>query len=394
VIDPADDTRHAIELANQGPRPLAAYLHVPFCYQRCGYCNFSLLAGREDLHARYVDAVLTELSWLEKPQQVETIFLGGGTPSILTPSLMERLLIGIKTWLPIHGVSEWSIEANPRDITPSNLTLWRDFGINRVSIGGQSFQARKLRVLERDHTPEDLVRSIEVAALHMPRVSLDLIFAAPQETLQEWRSDLQQSLDCGIGHLSTYGLTFEKGSRFYGQLQRHQITKADELLELDMYNMAIDTLGAGGIEHYEISNFAAKGQECQHNQAYWNSDRWWGFGPSAASYLGDTRSVNHRGTLQYLRRIETNRSPINEQDQLTQDQQCRERFVFGMRQRKGVDWQQLQMGFPKATLQAIEKILVRHIASGWIEPMGSSVRLTRAGLVISDGLWHEYLTCE
>lgn len=388
------DTHQALELANSGPQPIAAYLHVPFCYQRCGYCNFSLLADREDLHERFVQAVLVELSWLGSPQRVETIFLGGGTPSILNPRSMVRLLEALRQWLPLGGLTEWSIEANPRDITESNLQLWRSLGINRISIGGQSFQDRKLKVLERDHTSLELLRAIELAAHHMPRVSVDLIFAAPGETLDEWRSDLQQVLACRIGHVSTYGLTFEKGARFYGELQRHKITRVDEQLELDMYNLAIDMLAAGGIEQYEISNFAASGQTCQHNQAYWNADRWWGFGPSAASYLGNTRSVNHRGTLQYLRRIEAGLSPIDEQDTLTQDQQCRERFVFGMRQRQGVHWEQIKTDFSESTLRAIQASLEHHISQGWIERVGQSVRLTRAGLVISDGLWHEYLTCK
>jgi oxygen-independent coproporphyrinogen-3 oxidase len=388
------DPHLALQLSKAGPCPIAAYLHIPFCYHRCGYCNFTLLAGREDLHERFVDAIGTELSWLETPQSVETIFLGGGTPSILSPWLMERLLGSIRTWLPIQGAREWTIEANPRDITQSNLDLWRSFGINRISIGGQSFQPRKLKMLERDHSPEELSKAIELALTRMNRVSLDLIFAAPGETLDEWQADLKGCIGSGIGHVSTYGLTFEKGARFYGQLQRQQIAKVDEQLELDMYNLAIDTLGAVGIEHYEISNFAIEGQECQHNQAYWNSDRWWGFGPSAASYLGNTRSVNHRGTLQYLRRIQEESSPIDEQDQLTEDQQHRERFVFGMRQRKGVVWDQIQVGFSRGTCDAIQRVLEKHIAQGWIEQVGQRVRLTRAGLVISDGLWHEYLTCD
>lgn len=386
------NAQFAVELAKEGPRPVSAYLHIPFCYRRCGYCNFSLLSDREDLHEVFVDAMLTELSWMETPQRVDTIFLGGGTPSILNPLLMERLLKGIKRWLPIEGIGEWSIEANPRDINTTNLTLWREHGINRVSIGGQSFQDRKLQALERDHSAVELLQSIELASSMMPRVSLDLIFAAPGESINEWKADLQKSLSSPIGHISTYGLTFEKGSRFYGELQRDKIAKVDEQLELDMYNLAIDTLSDVGFEHYEISNFARKGQTCRHNQTYWNSDRWWGFGPSAACYLGNRRCVNHLGTLQYLRRIEKNISPIDQQEELTHDQQCRERFVFGMRQLQGVAWEKIKTSFPEQTSQAIDMVLEKHIEHGWIEHEGHHVKLTRAGLVISDGLWHEYLT--
>ncbi|MFM8572043.1 MAG: coproporphyrinogen III oxidase family protein, partial [Pirellula sp.] len=148
---------------------------------------------------------------------------------------------------------------------------------------------------------------------------------------------------------------------------------------------------SGGTEHYEISNFARAGEACRHNQAYWNSNRWWGFGPSAASYLGDMRCVNHRGTLQYLSRIESGLSAVEEFDRLSLDQQCRERFVFGMRQIQGVDWDQLQLQFPATTSQSIQASLTRHIEQGWIERAGRYVRLTRSGLVLSDGLWNEYL---
>ena len=199
----------------EGPRPLAAYIHVPFCHHRCGYCNFSVVANREDLIQRYIDAVLIELSRLGTEQSVKTVFLGGGTPSILPREAMARLLEGVRRWLPIETGGEWSIEANPLDVTHENLKLWSSLGINRISLGGQSFQARKLMVLERDHSPEQLSRSIHVAAEWLRNVSLDLIFAAPEETLQEWEKDLALVLEHPLKHVSTYGLTYEKGARFW-----------------------------------------------------------------------------------------------------------------------------------------------------------------------------------
>jgi len=377
-------------LVENGPKPIAAYIHVPFCSQRCGYCNFSLLANRSDLYERYVDAIERELWLLEVPRPVKTIFYGGGTPSILPEKIAEKLFNLIRHWLPLEDGGECSLEANPIDVTEKKLKFWKSEGINRLSIGGQSFQENKLKVLERDHNPQELINSIERAITYIPRVSLDLIFAAPGETLQDWLSDLDQVLKLGLEHVSTYGLTFEKGSAFWGRLQRNDLKRASEDLELEMYTRAIDILTQGGLEHYEVSNFAKPGQACQHNQTYWNGDRWWAFGPSAASYLGKHRSVNHRGTLNYLRRVEAGETALIECEELSIDQQWRERFVFGMRQMQGVPWFQWRSSVPEDTRADIDAAMKDHFDRGWLEVNGEYVRLTRAGLVVSDGLWSSY----
>lgn len=389
-------------LAEIGPIPIAAYIHVPFCRQRCGYCNFSLLANRDDLFDRYVDAVCRELSELECPRPVETVFFGGGTPSILPEVAAERLFEAVRQWFPIAGrdsngvkvatgeSGEFSIEANPLDVTKERLRFWKSQGVNRISIGGQSFQAEKLKVLERDHDPLELIQAIELSQEVMDRVSLDLIFASPGESLSGWEADLRRALELGVGHLSTYGLTYEKGSMFWGRLQKEQLHRLNEELELAMYTMAMEMLVDGGLEHYEVSNFARSGQACQHNQAYWNGDRWWGVGPSAASFLGNHRSVNYRGTLAYLKHVEQGSSAIDESEELSIDQQWRERFVFGMRQLRGVPWYQWRSEVPVSTREEIETALRAHTERGWLEEHGDYVRLTRAGLVISDGLWSDY----
>lgn len=371
--------------------PIAAYIHVPFCRHRCGYCNFSLLADRADLFDRYLSALERELAGLESPRPVASIFLGGGTPSILPIPRMERLLGMLRHWLPLDADGEWSMEANPLDIDRTQLQHWRALGVGRLSIGGQSFQATKLQCLERDHSPEQLQQAIDDALEIMDSVSLDLIFAAPEESLEGWQRDLDAAIACGIQHVSTYGLTFEKGARFWADREFQRLTPVSEETELQMYLAAIDTLTAAGWEHYEISNFAKPGHRCRHNQAYWNGDAWWAFGPSAARYVGGVRSVNHRGTLTYLRRIESDQSPIEEREVLDAQQQARERFVFGMRQIEGVPWSRWREALDADTRRAIEAVLAEHIARGWMQYDGDRVRLTRAGLVLSDGLWHAYL---
>lgn len=371
--------------------PIAAYIHIPFCRHRCGYCNFSLLANRVDLFERFLDGLAIELGELQEPRPVDTLFLGGGTPSILPAPLMRKLLELLHHWLPLSKDGEWSIEANPLDIRADSLRFWKDLGINRISIGGQSFHATKLKRLERDHSPDELKHAIDVARSVMDSVSLDLIFAAPDETPELWRNDLLQAIQSGVNHLSTYGLTYEKGARFWGERERQLIKPVDEDAELEMYLDAIDTLTSNGFTHYEISNFARPGHACRHNHAYWKGDSWWAFGPSAARYIGGVRSVNHRGTLEYLRRLEANCSPVVEREELTLDQQWRERFVFGMRQMLGVPWKTWRTHVPEFVRASIDAKIAEHIAHGWMHEIEDHVRLTRKGLVVSDSLWPEYL---
>jgi len=283
------------------------------------------------------------------------------------------------------------MEANPLDVTDAFCRQIRSLGVNRLSIGGQSFQASKLLLLERDHSPVQLKAAVETALSYFDSVSLDLIFAAPNETLQGWQADLDTAIELGVQHISTYGLTFEKGARFWGMRERHEIDPLPEELELELYQAAIGTLSAHGFEHYEISNFAKPGHVCRHNQNYWLGKSWWAFGPSAARYVGRRRSVNHRGTIEYMRRMEQNRSPVDEVEELTDEQIVRERFVFGMRQLAGIDWELLKRQADASTAQSMEATIDKHIADGWMTRNGDHVRLTREGLFISDALWSEYL---
>ena len=222
-------------------------------------------------------------------------------------------------------------------------------------------------------------------------VSLDLIFAAPDELLDGWNDDLMQAVALGVQHVSTYGLTFEKGARFWGMRERREIESVPEDLELELYKHAIDLLCQHGFEHYEISNFAKSGHSCRHNQNYWFGKPWWAFGPSAARYVGGNRSVNHRGTLEYIRRIESQRSAVDEFERLTPEQGVRERFVFGMRQMVGVNWEALKSETEPAIGQSIERAIEKHVAAGWMIWDGDQIRLSREGLFISDALWSEYL---
>jgi oxygen-independent coproporphyrinogen-3 oxidase len=397
----------------------AAYIHVPFCRHRCGYCNFTLVADRDDLIDAYLEALERELQQLGEPREVDTIFLGGGTPTHLPPPQLERLLAIVHQWFPLASGGEFSVEANPIDLatgsgvfgeqTPS---IWRDAfspktpdplcrgsvadvlkaaGVTRLSLGVQSFNSRKLAVLERDHTPADIHQAFTAARGIASSVSLDLIFGAPGESLTDWENDLRQALALVPDHISTYGLTFEKGTPFWPRLSRGELTRVDEDIERQMYELAIDMLTAADYEHYEVSNFARPGYACRHNENYWFGGQYFAAGPGAARFIAGRRETNHRSTTTYIQRLLAGQSPVAESEQLAPEDAARERLVFALRRLEGINVTEFAAVTGFTAEQLGGSSLPRLIEQGLLEVADGRLRLTRRGLLISDAIWPEFL---
>lgn len=381
---------HSDHLQNW-PEPRAAYIHVPFCAHRCGYCNFTVIAGRDDLIGSYLDALERELSSLGKPRGVDTLFFGGGTPTQLPLADLRRLLTVATHWIEPAAGCEISMEANPADVSESLLDLLLEFGVGRLSLGGQSFDARKLSLLERDHSPDQLRGAVELAQRRLPSVSLDLIFGVPGETLDVWRRDLAAALELEPQHVSTYGLTIERGTRFWSRLATREFAGADEELERQMFALAIDSLTCAGFEHYEVSNFAKAGHRCRHNETYWLGDPYYAFGPGASRYVDGIRSTNHRSTTTYIKRLLAGKSPVADQEQLGPEDRARERLVFGLRRLEGLDRKTFlqSTGFEMDSL--VQRPLAKAIQRGLMSDDGKRVRLTREGLFVSDAIWPDFL---
>ncbi len=265
--------------------PRTAYVHVPFCAHHCGYCDFAVAAGQDHLIDLYLEAVATELATLGAPRPVESLFIGGGTPTHLSADQLARLLEAITRWLPLPTAREFSVEANPDSITEEKAAVLAAFGVNRVSVGVQSFQPGALAVLDRRHAPDHIPRAVEAVRKHIPTVSFDLIFGAPGSTLAGWVADLDAALAFAPQHISTYGLTYEKGTPLWKRQSRGLVAAVSEDAELAMYEHAMDRLAAAGFEHYEISNFARPGFRCRHNERYWANEAYYGFGVGAARYV-------------------------------------------------------------------------------------------------------------
>ncbi|MGE3405886.1 MAG: radical SAM family heme chaperone HemW [Pirellulales bacterium] len=371
--------------------PRAAYIHVPFCVHRCGYCNFTVAAGRDDLIAGYLAALEMELAALGRPREVETLFFGGGTPTHLPPADLCRLLRIVRRWFPLAEPNEMSVEANPIDIDAARLDVLEAAGVNRLSLGAQSFRLDKLRLLERDHQAEMIARAMELARPRVASLSLDLIFAAPGETLEEWLADVEQAVALKPSHVSTYGLTFERGTTFWGRQLRGELPAADDELQRAMFGQAIDRLAKAGYEHYEVSNHALPGYRCRHNETYWAAAEYFAAGPGAARYVAGRREVNHRSTTTYIKRVLAGQSPVAESETLLPPDRAREALVLGLRRMAGIDREAFarQTGFEVESL--VGEKLPRHIGAGLLADDGRRIRLTREGLFVSDGIWGDFL---
>lgn len=367
----------------------AAYLHVPFCKHHCGYCNFSVIAGRDDLLGSFMTALATELSWLGQPREVDTLYFGGGTPTHLPVEELQELCELATHWHPLADGYEWTVEANPGDLDSERVDVLAQQGVNRISLGAQSFQDAKLRLLERDHVADDIAHTVELVTQTGMQVSIDLIFAVPGETSADWHEDLRQALALSPDHVSTYGLTFEKGTPFYSRLLKSELTSVPEELEREMYLSAIDQLTASGFEHYEVSNFAKPGCRSRHNQVYWSGAGYYAAGPGAARYVDGRRETNHRSTTTYLKRVLAGESPVAESERLEPAQKAREFLIFSLRRLEGIDRKTFlaKTGYELNALVA--ETLSRFVAEGLLADDGDTVRLTRQGLLVSDCLWPE-----
>jgi oxygen-independent coproporphyrinogen-3 oxidase len=372
--------------------PRTAYIHVPFCAHHCGYCDFAVAAGRDHLIEHYLDAVAAELTTLGDPWPVETLFIGGGTPTYLNPDQLRRLLDAVNTWLPLIGpVREFSIESTPESLTEEKLAILATAGVTRVSVGVQSFRSELLTALDRRHTSEQIPAAIAAVRRAGLTLSLDLIFAAPGSNPTDWAADLDQALALGPDHLSTYGLTYEKGTPLWKARRRGLVAVVPEDDELAMYEQAIDTLTAAGFEHYEISNFARPGFRCRHNERYWANHAYHGFGVGAARYVQGVRERNTRDTALYIRKVLAGESPTVQREQLEPRDRAFETVGTQLRRLRGID----RVSFQEQTGIGLDELLGSRLASlvtaGLLADDQQSVRLTRRGLVVADAVIEELM---
>jgi oxygen-independent coproporphyrinogen-3 oxidase len=336
-------------------------------------------------------AVDRELERCPAPLDLDTLYLGGGTPSHLGPEGLTRLFGVLHEQLRPDAGAEVSVEANPLDVTGDLVAALRTCGVTRVSLGGQSLDAVTLRALDRDHGPDDVRRAVDRLLPAGFTVSLDLMTAAPGQSLAAVEADLDAAVALGVQHVSVYCLTWEKGTAFDSQRVKGLLRPVDDPVERAMFEAAIDRLEAAGFEHYEVSNFAKPGARCRHNEAYWDCRPWEAFGPGAARFDGCTRTTNHRSTTTWMNKVLAGADFTGDVDAMTAEEAARERIVVGLRRRAGV----ARSAFCDASGFDLDALITgplhRWIDRGLATDDGDRIRLTREGLLVSDSLWADVL---
>ena len=350
---------------------LGIYVHLPFCRVHCSYCPF-VVSTDVRLQDRYTDALLREID-ARAGGAVDTIFFGGGTPSRTSLENLARIVARLRERFDVIAGAEFSLEANPEDITPDALAAWRALGVNRVSIGVQSFHEAELRPLGRVHGPQRARDAIRDALASGARTSLDLILGLPHQTAASFRQTLEIAIGSGAGHVSLYMLDLEEGTALKRQVERGKVALPDEELVAALYAEAVERLGEAGLAQYEISNF---GDPCRHNLRYWRREEYLGIGAGAHSFLGDRRFANTRDVRRYIAGcLEPEFT-----ETLTPAEARRETIFLRLRQSAGIDYDDVVRMCGAGGIEWIE----RGLTDGWLRREGARVAFTSAGFLLSN----------
>ena len=364
------------------------YIHIPFCVKRCLYCDFH--SGTDNsLQDKYIEALGCELKMRVgeiSSTSPHTIYIGGGTPSQLSPSLLDKLFLILEKSLDLTSTKEITIEVNPDDITREYAKHITTLPINRVSMGVQSFNDRLLTLIGRRHNSQKAIEAYNILRESgIDNLSIDLMFSLPTQTMQEWESSINKAIELHPEHISAYDLSYEPGSALTRKLKRGEIEVCSDEISLAMYNMLIDKLTDAGYEHYEISNFALPQYQSKHNSGYWNGTPYLGLGASAHSYDGKVRRANISNTSIYINNVLEGK-PAFEIEELTLKDSYNETIFTRMRTAKGVDLSYIEQKYGKKNLQHLLREAASYIAEGYLEEQQGRLILTRKGIVISDSI--------
>lgn len=369
------------------PTPQSAYIHIPFCAAKCGYCDFNSYAGKMGLAERYVNALVKQIKTRPDTRQpLETIYFGGGTPSILSAPQLERILQAIVETFGLQENAEVTLEANPESALPGKLSRLRACGFNRISIGAQSFDDRLLVELGRVHTHEKFLQALASAReAGFENISFDLMFALPGQTLENVRETMARAAGLGADHISAYCLTLEEGTAFFDLSTDGMLDTPDEDLQAEMFLEARRTLTEAGYEHYEISNYALAGKRCRHNMAYWQNLPYWGFGTGAVEYVNGNRTKWESNPESYVLQMETlGRPDAAYSERLEGEELLGETAMLALRTRDGMSLNELSSRFGSDVEQIYRTELARLDEAGIVERVDSHVRLTERGLLVAN----------
>jgi putative oxygen-independent coproporphyrinogen III oxidase len=353
---------------------LALYIHWPFCLAKCPYCDFNSHVRERIPQARFRDALRRELAWEAArlgPRRLGSIFFGGGTPSLMQPETVAALIEDARTLFAWESDIEITLEANPTSVEAGRFVEFRAAGVNRVSLGVQSLEEAALRRLGRQHSAVQAVAALEIARRIFPRISFDLIYARPGQTLPDWRAELRRALDLAADHLSLYQLTIEPGTVFEGAFRRGEIVLPDEDAAAALYEATAEEAARYGLAPYEVSNYAAPGAESRHNLAYWRYRDYAGIGPGAhgrVSLNGELLATRrHRAPEPWAERVERHGHGSTSEEPVPQTDRAREMLLMGLRLTEGVDEQAFAARTGMALDDALEPdVLAQAVAEGYV----------------------------
>jgi oxygen-independent coproporphyrinogen-3 oxidase len=388
---PLDGRLPESALASLGSRPFSLYVHVPYCASRCGYCDFNTYTAQElgpgVGRASYADQAIAEVRLARRvlgavDLPVRTVFVGGGTPTLLPPGDLGRILTAIRTEFGLDDDAEVTTEANPDSVSATSLAALRAEGFTRMSFGLQSTAPHVLAVLDRTHTPGRALAAVgEARTAGFEHVNVDLIYATPGETDADFAQSLQAAIDSGVDHVSAYALIVEDGTRLAARIRRGELPDVDDDIAAERYLQADTALTAAGLGWYEVSNWARPEGECRHNLAYWRGDDWWGIGPGAHAHVGGVRWWNVRHPTAYAERIAAGQSPAQAREILSGTDRAVEDVLLRVRLREGL---------PLTSLSAAGRtVAARAVDDGLADPGAHDAGrlvLTLRGRLLADAL--------
>lgn len=364
------------------------YIHIPFCRRACHYCNFHFSTSLK-LQNDFLEALLKELRLRRdylQGQPVDTIYFGGGTPSLLSPTQLAAIMSAIDEHFTVSSNAEITLEANPDDISALNVDGWRTVGVNRLSIGVQSFFDADLRWMNRAHNAAHAENALLLAQTGgIENISVDLIYGTPGLSNDQWMENMQRVVALGIPHLSCYALTVEAGTALWSMIEKNRTPAVNTDQQAEQFLIMSDFLTSQGYEHYEISNFAIPGKRSAHNSAYWNGRHYLGLGPSAHSFNGESRQWNVANNALYIQAL-ANGELSFEREVLTGTQRFNEYVMTSLRKSEGLDKHYMRAAFGDTAVATSLKLSQPFVSRGWIEEDDNRIWLTRQGKLFADGI--------
>ncbi len=373
------------------------YIHIPFCHQICNYCDFNKVFFKNQPVDQYIEALGKEIEMAvaKAPrafEKIETIFLGGGTPTSLSAEQITRLLALISKHIPMSSVKEFSSEANPDELTREKLEALLNGGVNRLSMGVQSFDQGLLQKIGRTHTNEHVYETIALAKeVGFKNISIDLMYGLPGQTMEQWQDTLNKAMELNLPHFSAYSLIVEPKTIFYIQYAKGKLVLPTEDLEAEMYDVLMTTMENNGLKQYEISNFANEDHESVHNKIYWENDEYAGFGAGAHGYVEGVRYSNHGPIKKYIETVESGKLPIVYEHVVTAEERLEEQMFLGLRKTAGITHAEFALKFEKTMAELFPEQLKKQKELGLIEFDDAGVRLTRKGRFVGNEVFQQFL---